>query len=371
MRLLILNEGERNRSELVDFDILDIPRYTILSHTWGSDHIEDSHTSERDDLIVHSRTCNTDCLNASTHSDILDTGYDGFHTQSLPYAPDCLESNPCSSACEPGFWNSTSKGPFNNAEQASSDRPQYFWVDTFGINHSSIGSISKVINFICHWYGNPPSCCRYCSVVLRDGMNHITWISNVVKNTRFFQKKWFVCGRTVLPFVAPRFTFLESFMRFFNLSSHPSRSRNGQLSDTSMCWLNGNAGAGEQWRLQRVLLIGAPQSTTRQGAENLNTHPLPTLVCPAAVEFHESARDAEDPNIQRDTITRKGIISFCSSFTEITALICTGGAGAGLAMCFNPVRLGEGSAISPQRFHIPFKSFDDGQITIKVCYFAY
>jgi hypothetical protein len=171
MRLL-----ERNNSS--EFSLTqdfgdDIPRYAILSHTWGADTEE------------------------VTFRDLMDgTG--------------------------------KSKAGYNKiqfcGEQARRDGLQYFWVDTCCIDKSNNNELSEAINSMFRWYRNAAKCYVYLSDVPRpafdmnDRSNQLPWES------AFRRSRWFTRGWTLQELIAP--ASVEFFSKDWEqLGNKPSLKR--------------------------------------------------------------------------------------------------------------------------------------------------
>jgi hypothetical protein len=107
MRLLECNS--RGTFSLTEFVGIDIPRYAILSHTWGPDG---------DEVTFKDLAEGTGSIKA---------GYNKIRF------------------C---------------GEQAKNDGIRYFWVDTCCIDKSSSAELSEAINSMFHWYQNAAKCCR-------------------------------------------------------------------------------------------------------------------------------------------------------------------------------------------------------------------
>ena len=171
MRLL-----ERNNSS--EFSLTqdfgdDIPRYAILSHTWGADTEE------------------------VTFRDLMDgtgknkAGYDKI-------------------------WFC--------GEQARRDGLQYFWVDTCCIDKSNNNELSEAINSMFRWYRNAAKCYVYLSDVPRpafdtnDKSNQLPWES------AFRKSRWFTRGWTLQELIAP--ASVEFFSKDWEqLGNKPSLER--------------------------------------------------------------------------------------------------------------------------------------------------
>jgi len=151
MRLLERNNAG-DFSLTKDFLRDDVPRYAILSHTWGADTEEVTF----EDLMN----------GTSKHK----TGYDKIRF------------------C---------------GEQARHDDLQYFWVDTCCINKSNNTELSEAINSMFRWYQNAVKCYVYLSDVPRaafdanDELNQLRW------ELDFRESRWFTRGWTLQELLAP------------------------------------------------------------------------------------------------------------------------------------------------------------------------
>ncbi|RFU28660.1 hypothetical protein B7463_g7667, partial [Scytalidium lignicola] len=160
MRLLRLkSDGEFS---LVEFVGNDIPRYAILSHTWGLDHEE------------------------VTFKDLMDkTG-----KTKAGYRKICF--------C---------------GEQASKDGLLFFWVDTCCIDKSSSAELTEAINSMFRWYLNAAKCYVFLSDVSGSNLDRN---GQSVWQTRaaFRDSKWFTRGWTLQELVAPK------TVEFFSREGH-------------------------------------------------------------------------------------------------------------------------------------------------------
>jgi hypothetical protein len=128
MRLLRLEaDGEVS---LVEFFGQNIPRYAILSHTWGADHEE------------------------VTFKD-LENGT--------------------------GQWKSGYNKIRFCRKQAAKDGLGFFWVDTCCIDKSSSAELSEAINSMFRWYHNAAKCYVYLSDVLNG---------SDIQYSRWFTRSW-------------------------------------------------------------------------------------------------------------------------------------------------------------------------------------
>jgi hypothetical protein len=157
MRLLERNSaGQLSLTEDLIGD--DIPKYAILSHTWGAEEVTFR------DLI--------DGTGKST------AGYDKIRF------------------C---------------AQQAATDSLRFFWVDTCCIDKSSSTELQEAINSMFRWYQNAAKCYVYLSDVwtrkrkASDRLSEHTWES------AFRSSKWFTRGWTLPELLAPGPDSVEFF----------------------------------------------------------------------------------------------------------------------------------------------------------------
>ena len=136
--------------DLVSDDM--IPRYAILSHTWGADTEEVS------------------------FKDMMDgTG--------------------------------TSKPGYNKirfcGEQVERDDLQYFWIDTCCIDKSSSAEVEEAINSMFCWYRNAAICYVYLADVSRLALDAHGKPSQLLWESSFQKSRWFTRGWTLQELVAP------------------------------------------------------------------------------------------------------------------------------------------------------------------------
>jgi Heterokaryon incompatibility protein (HET) len=143
MRLLE-DRGDGNLSLVEYYD--NIPRYAILSHTWGSDGEE------------------------VTYRDIID----GIGKHKAGYK----------------------KLQFCNA-QAVRDNIQYFWVDTCCIDKSSSAELTEAINSMFRWYQRASKCYVYLSDVSVAPSLSSNW------EAEFRSSRWFTRCWTLQELIAP------------------------------------------------------------------------------------------------------------------------------------------------------------------------
>jgi hypothetical protein len=150
MRLLKY-EGD-DRLTITSFDDNAIPRYAILSHTWGADAEE------------------------VTFGDLVEGG--------------CKH--------KPGYKKIRFCG-----EQAQQDRLQYFWVDTCCINKSDKAELSSAIQSMFRWYQNATKCYVYLSDVSTKRRKAGSLSTEFTWEPAFRSSRWFTRGWTLQELVAP------------------------------------------------------------------------------------------------------------------------------------------------------------------------
>jgi hypothetical protein len=144
MRLL---ERSNGRIQLTKDLVHDIPKYAILSHTWGADSEE------------------------VTFQDLVDgTGERKIGYEKLRFC----------------------------ADQARRDRLRYFWVDTCCIDKSNINELSTAINSMFRWYRNADRC-----YVFLSGLSAAEDGNEIVSEQDFRGHRWFTRGWTLQELLAP------------------------------------------------------------------------------------------------------------------------------------------------------------------------
>lgn len=150
MRLLkLVRPGEFSLTK--DF-VDNIPRYAILSHTWGEDDEE------------------------VTFNDLSTGAGEG----------------------KAGYKKIQFCG-----EQAARDGLQYFWVDTCCINKSDSTELSEAINSMFRWYRDAFKCYVYLSDVAACGIAGNDQLSQLQWQPSFQGSRWFTRGWTLQELIAP------------------------------------------------------------------------------------------------------------------------------------------------------------------------
>jgi hypothetical protein len=142
MRLLKINHDDN--FSLTSFGPRDIPRYAVLSHTWGTDSEE---------LTFQDMTAGTGRSKA---------GY-----RKIQFC----------------------------GRQAKENGLEYFWVDSCCIDKTSSAELSEAINSMFRWYHNAARCYAYLSDVS---------ICNINRDFALRQSRWFTRGWTLQELLAPK-----------------------------------------------------------------------------------------------------------------------------------------------------------------------
>lgn len=131
----------------------NIPKYAILSHTWGT---------ETDEVTFH------DLMNG--------TGVD-----------------------KPGYEKIRLCG-----EQAARDGLEYFWVDTCCIDKTSSAVLSEAIISMFRWYRDAAKCYVYLADVLQPAFDINGRFNQLSYELAFQESRWFSRGWTLQELLAPR-----------------------------------------------------------------------------------------------------------------------------------------------------------------------
>jgi hypothetical protein len=150
MRLLML--GQNGQFTLTKNFINNIPRYAILSHTWG----------DEDEEITFN-----DFVNNSGMAKSGTTGYEKIKF------------------C---------------GEQAGRDGLRHFWIDTCCIDKSNAVELQEAINSMFRWYRNATKCYVYLSDV---STNKNSQLSELPGESAFCRSRWFTRGWTLQELLAP------------------------------------------------------------------------------------------------------------------------------------------------------------------------
>lgn len=151
MRLLECNNAG-GFSLTKDFVGDDVPRYAILSHTWGAD---------TEEVTFQDLKCST--------------GYDKTGYKKILFC----------------------------GQQAKRDDLQYLWVDTCCIDKSNSVELQEAINSMFRWYQNATKCYVYLSDVSSDAVGVNDEFSQRPWESDFRKSRWFTRGWTLQELLAP------------------------------------------------------------------------------------------------------------------------------------------------------------------------
>jgi hypothetical protein len=171
MRLLERNDA--GNYSLTEFVGDSIPRYAILSHTWGADYEE----------------VTLEDLRNSTGT--TKAGY-----KKLQFCGD----------------------------QATKDRLRYFWVDTCCIDKSSSAELSEAINSMFAWYRDAARCYVYLSDLSTSGVSSGTPVQQPW-DVAFQQSRWFTRGWTLQELIAP------VSVEFFSVEGHRLGNKHSMVQE--------------------------------------------------------------------------------------------------------------------------------------------
>ena len=147
---LIQDDGHGDLN-LVERTGNDIPRYAILSHTWGADSEE-----------------------VTFNNLMQSTGKNKVGYKKIEFC----------------------------GEQAASDGLQHFWVDTCCIDKSSSAELTEAINSMFRWYRHAAKCYVYLSDVSTNDHNQNSQ-SFQLWEAAFRNSRWFTRGWTLQELIAP------------------------------------------------------------------------------------------------------------------------------------------------------------------------
>ena len=209
MRLLEYNnDGDFSLTE--DFGD-DIPRYAILSHTWGKDKEEVSFRNMVDGTSK----------NKSGYEKIQFCG-----------------------------------------EQARRDGLQYFWVDTCCIDKSNSTELAEAINSMFRWYRNAAKCYVYLSNISITKQKVSNQFTEFTWEPAFRASRWFTRGWTLQELLAPG--LVEFFFREGKLLGD-KKTLERQVHEITGIAVSALQGAPlSQFRVDEIFLWAQNRQTTRQ-----------------------------------------------------------------------------------------------------------
>jgi Heterokaryon incompatibility protein (HET) len=208
MRLLYYNnDGEFSLTQFYH----GIPRYAILSHTWGPEEV--------------------------TFKDIIE-------------------------------GNGASKTGFDKirfcGEQARRDRLQYFWVDTCCIDKSSSAELTEAINSMFRWYQNAVKCYVYLADVSTKKRKASDSFTEYPWESAFRSSKWFTRGWTLQELLAPDPASVKFFSREEDYLGDKKTLRQ-QIHKRTGIAISALQGAPlSQFKIEERLSWGEDRQTTRE-----------------------------------------------------------------------------------------------------------
>jgi hypothetical protein len=156
----LIKDGGHGNLSLVEYHDDKIPRYAILSHTWGADGEE-----------------------LTFKGLVKGTGENKAGHDKIEFC----------------------------RKQAARDKLEYFWVDTCCIDKSSSAELSKAINSIFRWYQNADKCYVYLTDVSTSGAAKNIQSSPATWETAFRSSRLFSRGWTLQELITP--ASIEFFSR--------------------------------------------------------------------------------------------------------------------------------------------------------------
>ncbi|KAL5375986.1 hypothetical protein DPSP01_010850, partial [Paraphaeosphaeria sporulosa] len=179
----LLKYGEDGRITISSFDDDALPRYAILSHTWGADADEVTFADLAKGNSKHKP------------GDIEMSGYKKMFGYKKVL----------------GYKKTTGYKKIRFcAEQAQQDGLQYFWVDTCCIDKSDKAELSLAIQSMFRWYQNATKCYVYLSDVSTKKGIAGSFSTKFTWEPAFKSSRWFTRGWTLQELVAP------SIVEFFS-----------------------------------------------------------------------------------------------------------------------------------------------------------
>jgi hypothetical protein len=170
----LLKRTDDGEFSLIEFFGDNIPRYAILSHTWGTDNEE------------------------VTFKDLVEGA----------------------GKSKAGYRKIRFCG-----KQAANDGIPFFWVDTCCIDKSNFTELSEAINSMFRWYHNAAKCYVYLSDVSADSSIENEPFSQRTWKPAFQHSRWFTRGWTLQELVAP------TSVEFFSVECEPLGDRNSLVQE--------------------------------------------------------------------------------------------------------------------------------------------
>ncbi|KAF1849443.1 HET-domain-containing protein [Cucurbitaria berberidis CBS 394.84] len=155
-------------SELRWFNDNDIPKYAILSHTWGSDEV----TYQELVWINRAKALSGSSMDQPSSSAASFTSEDDQATIMLAAIEMMIRGNSGTSLGSITEQDLMKRAGYSKlkhaAEQARSQGYNYIWVDTCCIDKSSSAELQEAINSMFRWYRDAEVCASYTLRMLRN-----------------------------------------------------------------------------------------------------------------------------------------------------------------------------------------------------------
>jgi hypothetical protein len=157
-----------------------VPRYAILSHTWGDEEVMFEEVEMEPVVEPSGARLGIQSGRNRRRKSVIALHEDGFL---LEDQEEKLEFE--------GYRKAGWGKIFNACLQARKSNPsyQYLWVDTCCIDKSSSAELSEAINSMYQWYQNAEICYAYLEDVVESGQR-TSILDQELKNCRWFTRGW-------------------------------------------------------------------------------------------------------------------------------------------------------------------------------------
>ena len=180
--------------ELTWFNDNEIPKYAILSHTWGSDEV----TYQELVWINRAKALSTPSMDQSSSSAASSTSQDEQATLMLAAMEMMIRGNSrttLGSITEEDLMRREGYSKIiHAAEEARGQGCDYIWVDTCCIDKSSSAELQEAINSMYRWYRDAEVCIVYLEDIEKPRWNAYTTASDVARsafeNCRWTKRGW-------------------------------------------------------------------------------------------------------------------------------------------------------------------------------------
>ncbi|KAF1945966.1 HET-domain-containing protein [Clathrospora elynae] len=183
--------------ELQWFNNNEIPKYAILSHTWGPNEVSNQELV----WINRARALSSSPLSSSA----LFTGQDGQTAIMLAAMEMMIRGNTGTSVGSIREEDLMKRIGYSKiihaAEQARGQGCDYIWVDTCCIDKSSSAELQEAINSMYRWYRDAEVCIVYLGDVAKPSSSYTT--ASEIARTAFQNCRWVRRGWTLQELVAP------------------------------------------------------------------------------------------------------------------------------------------------------------------------